>query len=202
MDADWSVELRADDAALEFPWSSSDGSQRYVDLQRHPELLAEVPEAARNPELGEFLRALNAPASPWLSAKCDVWTEHDLGEAKAIYMAKLKFGSYVDLIFRRDDDRFSFDRHETFAKSAARELSGDDELPIACEFIVRRCWYHLEVSPSRQADDAASPEGQDLLPGFYVTFYVFGYGGDKRQARARWSDGLRRVATVLTSASL
>jgi hypothetical protein len=74
MDADWSVELGAEDAALEFPWSSPDGPQRYVALQRHPELLADIPEAVQYPALGDFLRALNVPSSLWLTAKCDVWT--------------------------------------------------------------------------------------------------------------------------------
>jgi hypothetical protein len=202
MDADWSVQLAADDDALEFPWSSPDGPQRYIDLLRHPEQLREIPEAVQFPELGDFLLALNSPPSPWLSAKCDVWIDHDLDEAEAIYNAKLKLGSYVDLIFRADDARFSFDRHEHWVKLAARELSSDDDLPLACEFIVRRCWYHPEVSPLREFDDTSSIEGESPLPGFYITLYLFGYGNDEPQARSHWAEGLRRVTAVLARLSL
>src|SRR5271169_4667856 len=69
MDADWSVELGADDAVLEFPWSSPDGAQRYLDLQRHPELRAEIPEAVRFPELGEFLLVMNGSTTNWTKPK-------------------------------------------------------------------------------------------------------------------------------------
>ena len=64
MDADWSVELGADDAALEFPWSSPDGSMHYVDLLRSPDWLTAIPEAKQFPELGEFLLAINESTSP------------------------------------------------------------------------------------------------------------------------------------------
>ena len=215
MDADWSVELGADDGALEFPWASPDGTQRYIDLQRQPELLREIPEAARFPELGEFLLAINTASAPWLTAKCDIWMEGICGtEAPSLGAAgygaaetvpfqsagfALKLCSYVDLVFREGDTRFSFARHEQWVKSAARGLSGDDELPVVCEFIVRRCWYHPEVSTLREFDDTSSPDGENPLPGFYVTCYLFGYGDDEAQTRTRWAAGLRRVTAVLTA---
>ena len=186
MDADWSVELGHDDPALEFPWSSPDRSHRYVDLPQSPELVSEIPEATLYPELAEFLVALNAPASAWQTVKCDVWLDSELDEAEQIYDAELKFCSYVDLVARDSLARFSFERHEQFVKSAARQFSEDDEPSTACEFIVRRCWYHDEISPS------------DVMPGFCITFYLFGYGNSEAQARARWSEGLRRVTSALT----
>jgi len=199
MDADWSVELGRDDAALEFPWSSPDGSQRYVDLQRQPERLTEIPEAARFPELGEFLLALNQPQSSWLTAKCDVWLDAELDEAEAIYEAKAKQCSYVDLVACEEPARFSFERHEQWARAAARALTSDDALTVACEFIVRRCWYHTEVSSLRAGDDAETPGEGHPVPGFYVTFYLSGYGDDEPQAQARWAEGLQRVTCVLTA---
>jgi len=201
MDADWSVELGADDAVLEFPWSSPDGAQCYLDLRRHPELRAEIPEAVRFPELGEFLLVMNGPTSPWLTAKCDLWFDDELDEAEAIYHAKQKFCAYVDLVLREDDARFSFSRHEQCVKSAARALASDDELPVACEFIVRRCWYHTETNPLRAGDDAETPGKGNPVPGFYLTFYVFGYGDDHSQARVRWGEGLRRAAVALAVTS-
>ena len=71
-------------------------------------------------------------------------------------------------------------------------------LPVACEFIVRRCWYHTQADPMRTEDDAEAPAEEHTIPGFYVTFYLFGYGDDESQARARWAAGLRRVTAVLT----
>ena len=187
MDADWSVELGADDPALEFPWSSPDGSQGYVDLSSQPQALSGITEAARHPELADFLRTTNGPSCPWLTVKCDVWTDDELGEAETIYDGTLKLCSYVDLIARDDVARYSFERHEAWAKSAARRLDSEDDDPIACEFIVRRCWYRSEgsVDPEQTTAD------------FYVTFYLFGYGNDEAEARARWAEGLRRVTGVI-----
>jgi hypothetical protein len=198
MDADWSVELGSEDAALEFPWSSPDGSQRYIDLQAHPERLTDIPEATLFPELGELLRAINQMHSSWRSAKCDVWLDDELGEAEAIYSAKLKLCSYVDLVACEEAARFSFERHEHWVKSVAHELSSEDATPVACELMVRRCWYHTETSSLRAGDDAATPGETNPVPGFYVTLYLFGYGDDEAQARARWAEGLQHVTTVLS----
>src|SRR6516164_9084063 len=142
MDADWSVELGHEDPTLEFPWSAPDGAHRYVDLRRSPQAIREIPEAIRYTELGECLLALNSPSSRWQTVKCDVWLDHELGEATQIYDAALKFCSYVDLVDRDKGTRFSFESHERFVKSAALQVSDDDGRPITCEFIVRRCWYH------------------------------------------------------------
>jgi hypothetical protein len=189
MEADWSVELGHDDPVLEFPWASPDGSDRYVDLLRAPELVSEVPEAREYPELAGFLLALNGPDSLWQTVKCDVWLDQELGEAEQVYDATLKIASYVDLIARDVTARFSFDWHERFVKSAARSLSGEDD-SIACEFIVRRCWY----SRGSRSDESD--------PGFYVTLFLFGYGNDECQARARWAEGLGCVTSLLTKLTL
>jgi hypothetical protein len=197
MDADWSVELGADDPALEFPWTALDGSQRFVDLLQHPDAAREIPEALQFPELGKVLRAVNTPSGFWLTAKCDVWLDDELGEAEAIYEARLKFCSYVDLIARDGGARFSFEHHEAWVKGAARALSSDEEDKTACEFIVRRCWYHPEAHIRPPASAAAVAQDDELAAGFYVTFYLFGYGNIGAHARIRWADGLRRVTTVV-----
>ncbi len=197
MDADWSVELADDDPALEFPWSSPDGSQRYIDLHRHPGRLLEIPEATHFPELGEFLRAINQPRSPWLTAKCDIWLDEELGEAETIYEASIKQCSYVDLVACDNAARSSFERHEQWVRSMARALSSDDAVPVACEFVVRRCWFHREATPLH----AATPEDESPVPGFYVTFYLSGYGTDEGEARAQWAEGLRRVTGVLAASA-
>jgi hypothetical protein len=189
MDGYWSVELGHEDPTLEFPWSAPDGSHRYVDLLRSPQSIREIPEATRYPELGECLLALNSPSSRWQTVKCDVWLDHELGEATQIYDAALKFCSYVDLVARDKGTRFSFDSHERFVKSAALQLSDDDGRPVTSEFIVRRCWYHPDTLSC------------DPTPGFHVTCYLFGYGNDENQAHARWAEGLRRVTSILAESA-
>jgi hypothetical protein len=201
MDADWSVELGHDDPSLEFPWSSPDGTQQFVDLSRRLESLLEIPEAVQYPKLAGFLLELNGEFSPWLTAKCDVWIDNELGEAEDIFDAKLKMCSYVDLVRRSESERFSFEQHEQWVKSATTTLRNMGPHSIACEFIVRRCWYHPEVSSLRAGDDAATPGEANPVPGFYVTFYLFGYGDDEREARARWEEGLRRVTGVLAASA-
>jgi hypothetical protein len=186
MDADWSVELGADDPALEIPWSSPDGSQRYIDLSQHIGAVLELPEVKQFPKLRDFLLEVNGRFSPWLSAKCHAWLDDELGEAEQIYGAKLKMCSYIDLIRRDESERFSFEQHEQWVKLATRKLHMLAQQAMACELIVRRCWYH----PGSRAED-------DPAPGLYVTVYVFGYGNDEAQATASWAGGLTRVSFVL-----
>ncbi len=196
MDADWSVELGADDPVLEFPWSSPDGSLQYVDLRQQPELLTAIPEAKNNPELSEFLRETNAQPSPWTTVKCDIWLDEDLGEAEAIYGATVKFCCYVDFIASDLTARLSFERHQAWVKAASRRLDSEDGEPIACEFIVRCCWYH-PVDEGELSDAAATLADAESSPGFYVTLYLSGYGCDEAEARIRWARGLRLLTPVL-----
>ncbi|HWR35708.1 MAG TPA: hypothetical protein VN622_07555 [Clostridia bacterium] len=193
MNADFSVELGADDDALEFPWASPDGSLRYYDLKRQPELLADVEEASRHPELGEFLAAVNSETSVLLTAKCDAWTDTELSEAEEIYGAAVRFSSYVDLLFDGGIDPeapFSFERNEELTERLSKLLGKAPEIAAAAEFIVRRCYLHTHDDPVR--------------PGFYITFYLFGYGDDEPEARRRWTVGLELVqnAVLLLSAEL
>src|SRR5882672_9013637 len=122
MEADFAVELGADDETLEFPWSSPDGKLRYHDLKRQPELLLNIEEAHGVPELGEFLAALNSPSSPLETAKCDVWFTEQINPEEQIFGASCKFGSYVDFLFSDPGKRFEFSDHEQLAKQAVQLL--------------------------------------------------------------------------------
>ncbi|HVN20365.1 MAG TPA: hypothetical protein VMU05_16385 [Dongiaceae bacterium] len=198
MDADWSVELGHDDPSLEFPWPSPGGTQRYVNLSQHPEALADIPEAAHYPELGDFLRQVNAKSSSWLTAKCDVWLDDEIADAELIYRTNVKLCSYVDLIARDVAARSSFERHELWVKTAARQLTSAEEEPVSGEFIVRRCWYHAETAAEQLNVDPAGAIAKSA-PGFYVTFYLFGYGRDQADAREQWAEGLRRVTAIIAA---
>ncbi len=186
MQADWSVELGAEDNQLEMPWASPSGEPRYYDLKRRPELLLQVEEAHHNKELGEFLVATNSENSVLETAKCDTWLTTELTEEEAIFQAAFKFGSYVDLLFSNDELRFSFPDHERFADAICRLLSRAPEISAAAEVIVRRCQYHV---------------GDQVKPGFYWTFYLYGYGAEEDEARERWNIAIKLVENALLQLS-
>jgi hypothetical protein len=186
MQVDWAVELGSEDDRLEMPWASSDGSTRYYDLKRQPELLLNIEEAHHNQELGEFLASTNSNHSVLETAKCDTWLTNELNEEEAVYQAEWKFGSYVDLLFSAEERRHSFPDHERFADAAGKLLKRAPEMSAAAEFIVRRCTYHM---------------GADAKDGFYLTFYLYGYGSDEDEARQRWGIAMKLVENALLQLS-
>jgi len=62
------------------------------------------------------------------------------------------------------------------------------DIPAAAEFVVRRCYYHLQT-------------GVEAREGFYLTFYLSGYGDEEQQAQQRWSIALKLVAKTLLQLS-
>ncbi len=182
MQVDWSVELGAGDPVLEVPWSAHDGNQRYYDLRRRPELLLEIEETRREPALGEFLRAVNTPASCVVTAKCDAWASREITLEEEIYRAACKFGSYADLIFADEEPRLSFARHEALAQRLTALLMKVPEIAASAEFIVRRAYF-------------------DGREGFYVTCYCFGYGDDETAAHKQWSIALKLVENAILQLS-
>lgn len=169
------------------PWAADGGGPRYFDLKRRPELLLNIAEAQRVPELGECLAEINSPASILETAKCDAWATTEIDLEDEIFGCAVKFGSYVDLLFTEERARFSFPEHERLAKHLTDLLRRVPEIPAAAEFLVRRCHYHYEEKVAR---------------GFYLTFYLFGYGDDEIQARQRWAIALRLVENVMKQLSL
>jgi hypothetical protein len=204
MDADFSIELGppSEDATLDFPWDSgSPSGPRYVDLKRHPEMLALVPEAVHYPELRDFLAALNSPSSAFETAKCDVWLTDEITEAEQVYGLEWKMAAYVDLLFSAEqgEARFSFFQHEELARRLVSFLkAGGPELSAEVEIILRRCYYQADTLPgSGDADAACIAARPERTPGFYLTLYVFGFGADERQARARWATALGLLGNCL-----
>jgi len=142
--AEWTVELADDDARLEIPWSTEDGSSRYLDLKRQPELLLEIPEACTYSELAEFLNWANSPESPFESAKCDAWASREIDVEDEVFGEPCKFGSYVDLLFVDKDRGSQFSKNEHFVQSLAKLVRHAPEMASAAEFIVRRCVDHRD----------------------------------------------------------
>jgi hypothetical protein len=184
VEVDFAVELGAEDETLELPWAASDGGPRYYGLKRRPELLVHVEEAQRVPELGEFLVAVNSPAGFLETAKCDVWCSAEMDPEEDIFEAACKFASYVDLFYSQERPRFSFPEHERLAGRLTQLLQRVPEIPAAAEFLIRRCYYH-----------------QNVRDGFYITFYLFGYGADEPEARQRWAIGLKLVENAIRQIS-
>ncbi len=185
MEVDFAVELGADDETLDLPWAA-EGGARYYDLKRQPDLLLNIEEAQRVPELGEFLAQLNTPASIVETAKCDTWGTTEINPEEEIFGVPCKFVSYVDLVFSADQTRFSFPEHERLARQITQLLQRVPEIPAAAEFLIRRCRYH---QPPRIED------------GFYITFYLSGYGDDEAQARQRWVIALNLVGNSIRQLS-
>ena len=192
MQADFAVELGADDETLEMPWAAEGGGPRYYDLKRHPELLSNLEEAVRAPELGEFLSKVNSPSSPLETAKCDVWSSTEINPEEEIFGATHKFGSYVDLFFSDEPKRFSFPEHEHLAKRLIQLLQRAPEMAAAAEFLIRRCYFH---------EPEEVPGQEEIRDGFYITFYLFGFGNDELRSRQNWAIGLRLIGNAIRQMS-
>lgn len=175
MVAEWSVELGSNDPVLEIPWRSDDGSLRFLDLKRQPELLLEIPEACAYQELASFLDWANSTDSRIETAKCDVWTTTEMDADDEVFGEKVKFSSYIDLLFA-SPARESFSEQESLVKTLARMLRQAPDLSSAAQFIVHRCVDHRESSKISEC--------------LYITFYLHGYGADVEEARQRWGIGL------------
>jgi len=179
--AEWTVELGADDLRLEIPWALEDGSSRFLDLKRQPELLLEVPEACAYSELAEFLNWANSPESPFETAKCDAWTSRDINAEDEVFGEPCKFGSYVDLLFVNEDRRTQFAENDKFVQALAKLLRRAPEIASSAEFTVRQC-----LDRRRGSQEC-----------FYITFYLNGYGDNETQARSRWAIALTVVENAM-----
>ncbi len=186
MDADFSIELGHDDPVLDFPWTDPAGKLAYLDLKRHPELIAKIEEAQRFPELGEFLCVVNSPRTAIETAKCDTWATTDLSVEEEIYESSCKFASYVDVVFCGAARRLSLGAHEDFAGKLVKLLTRAPEVSATLEACIRRCYFEHDGST------------QD---GFYCTIYLSGFGSDENDARQKWGVGLKLAQNALIQLS-
>jgi hypothetical protein len=196
MHADYAVELGKEDETLELPWAAPDGGPRYIDLKREPERINEIEEAKGLPELRDFLVFINSQlshlgdgstrgsenGSALQSAKCDAWSTSDIHPEEEIFEVPWKFGSYVDFFFSesaevfRQSPQVSVEGYEEFLRKIVALLKRAPELPATAEFLLRRCYFHEKQG--------------DLREGFYVTFYLFGFGQDESKARQQWASAM------------
>jgi hypothetical protein len=193
MDAEFSIELGREDPVLDFPWEDPSGKFAYRDLKRRPDLIASIDEAAKFPELREFLEALNSPTSVVETAKCDAWLTTELSEEESIYEASHKFASYVDVVLsdialRMASIDHSLAVHEQFARALVELVrrAPDGQSESQLEICVRRCYFG---------------EKGGVREGCYFTLYVSGYANDGISARRNWSNGLKIVENAIVRLS-
>jgi hypothetical protein len=190
MEADWSVELTADDPVIIVPWASASDDPRkceFVDLRRGEHLIDEIEEARRVPELRAALLLLNSARSPLWTVKCDTWesdTPMDPYEMDAAPAdASLSTGSYVDLLARDSAFHASFDRQERWVRAVADGLRAVPARAARVDLILRRA----------QINHAA---------GYGVSWFVEGCGATAQRARRAWSEALGLAFPVIMNADL
>lgn len=189
MQADYSVELGSGDPALQLPWRAADGSVRYFNLKLHPDLVLNIPEARKHPELSAFLTRINAADFPLETAKCDAWASRELAAEEEVFGAACKFVCYVDLLFSTDNLRFSLDKHEALAENLCNLLKRAPEMAASAEFVVRHCHFH-----------ATDNQGDSRI-GFCITAYVTGFGDSDDEAVKRWTIALKLLQNALVQVS-
>jgi hypothetical protein len=190
MEADWSVELAADDPVIIVPWvASSDDARRceFVDLRLGAHLIDEIEEATPAPELRAALLLLNSARSPLWTVKCDTWEsdtpmdpyEMDAAPADAILSA----GSYIDLLARDSGLQASFDLQERWIRAVADTLRAVPARAARVELVLRRAQVNH-------------------VSGYGVSWFVEGCGATTQRARRAWSEALGLALPVIMDAHL
>ena len=94
--------------------------------------------------------------------------------------------------FLMTPSRFSFPQHEQLAKRLSNLLQRAPEMAAAAEFLIRRCYYH---------EQEEVPGQEEIRDGFYITFYLFGYGKDEVRSRQNWAIGLKLIGNAIRQRS-
>jgi hypothetical protein len=190
MEADWSVELAADDPMIIVPWAAASDDPRkckFVDLRLGAHLIDEIEEATPVPELRAALLLLNSVASPLWTVKCDTWqsdTPVDPYEMDAVpEEATLSAGSYIDLLARDSGLMSSFDRQERWVRAVAEALRAVPAKAARVELVLR-------------------PALVNEVAGYGVSWFVEGCGATAQHARQAWSGALGLALPVIMNAHL
>jgi hypothetical protein len=190
MEADWSVELAADDPVIVVPWAAAGNDPRkctFVDLRLGAHLIDEIEETRRVPELRGALLLLNSTASPLWTVKCDAWESDTPMDAYEMDAAPedtaLSAGSYIDLLARDSGLGASFDRQERWVRAVVEALRAVPARATRVELVLR----------AAQVNQAA---------GYGVSFFVEGCGATAPRAMQAWSEALSLALPVIMNARL
>jgi hypothetical protein len=194
MEADWSVELGADDPVIVVPWQPLPGGAAagFVDLRARPESVREIEEARDLPALRFALESLNGSNSGLWTAKCDAWvrggdgggSEIDPWEMEATEdEAKLAAGSYIDILALDTEARGSFAIEERWIRRLAEESRHRALRCTRTDFVLRSAEIHG-------------------VPGFGVTWFVEGCGRTPELAKRKWAEALGEVLRTVMRVDL
>ena len=190
MEADWSVELAADDPVIIVPWAASRDDTRkceFVDLRQGGHLIDEIEEARPVPELRAALLLLNSARSPLWTVKCDIWESdrpmdpYEMDAAPA--ETTLGVGSYIDLLARDSALQASFDRQERWLRTVTETLRTVPAKAARVELVLRRAQVNY-------------------VAGYGVSWFVEGCGATAQRARQAWSEALGLALPVMMNAHL
>jgi hypothetical protein len=213
MEADWSVELAADDPVIVVPWRSLPGAEgsasspivQFIDLRARPHSIDEIGEAWDRPALRFALEKLNAKDSGLWTAKCDQWMrgreesgdreidpidpidridQIDPWEMEATREeARFAAGSYIDILALDIEARGSFAIEEGWVRRLAESLRHRELRCARTDFVLRRAEIHG-------------------VPGFGVTWFVEGCGGTAELAERKWTEALTEALPVVLNTGL
>ena len=143
MEADWEVEIGSGAPIIDAHWSG------FLNLQEHPDLAARLPEAAQLPALADALIQLNAPLSPVLTTKCDLWcvdpSENaldpiEIGAPPDASQAEYAVAQacYIDILSRPPLQWSQIKEVENLCKAICAGLRAVSLRSTRADFIVRR----------------------------------------------------------------
>jgi hypothetical protein len=197
--ADWSAECSADAPTVVVPWHDERSAARFVDLRAEPYDIAEIVEAERYPAIGRALRALNAVNSPFLTAKCDVWTLHADVPADAavldplraeldldVSLARCGQASYIDLLWRARAVFASRHQQQGRLDQILRRAKLLPHAAAALECVLRPAVLDLTAP----------------LEGYAVSIYVTALGPDEDAAAHAWAAALEDIVQLLRDRQL
>jgi hypothetical protein len=206
MEADWAVELAADDPVIVVPWRSLAGAKRsacfpivqFIDLRARPHSIEEIEEARGRPALRSALERLNAKDSGLWTAKCDAWVRGGDGAIDPIdpmdridpwemdaagEEARFAAGSYIDILALDLKTRGSFAIGEGWVRRLAESLRHRELRCARTDFVLR----YAEI---------------DGVSGFGVTCFVEGCGRTPEDAEQRWAEALGEALRTVLSTGL
>jgi hypothetical protein len=189
MEADWEIEVGGGAPVIEAFWPG------FVDLRLHPERATQFSEAMEFPALAQALVALNGPASPVWTSKCDTWSivapaafdpdELDAPPARAACAV----ACYIDVLQRAGRQW----PYLAEAGTACQDLSNIlHAVPLKC------CRVDLVI---RQVIDAPEPDMDTGNINLGVTAYLTACGSSHREAAKALQATLVEFARVLTAQS-
>jgi hypothetical protein len=190
--ADWTAACGPDDPTLVVPWSDPESGARFINLRENPFDLPEIFETEVYPGLRRALRALNAPTSAFLTAKCDAWALYPEVAAEKLEQLRLELdlfdedvafgmGSYIDILPR---ERSRFASAHVATDLLARIVRRATRLPNQ--------YASLELTLRPALVDLKAP-----LEGYSATLYLTAVAPDPETAGRRWEAALEDIVHLL-----